>query len=97
MNNGRESFESDTLRLTAAAEDAGSRLDAFIGWNTNELSRSYAVRLIENGNPANNGQPSSLLLKERALSPLLIFCLFGFNGSQDLLPDRYVIVFLTVS
>ena len=56
MNNGRESFESDTLRLTAAAEDAGSRLDAFIGWNTDELSRSYAVRLIENGRVAVNGQ-----------------------------------------
>ena len=36
-----------TLTVTASAEDVGSRLDAFIGYNTDELSRSYAVRLIE--------------------------------------------------
>lgn len=40
---------SDRLRVTAAAEDSGLRLDAFIGYNTDELSRSYAVRLIEKG------------------------------------------------
>lgn len=37
------------LTLTAGTEDAGVRLDAFIGYNTDELSRSYAVKLIEQG------------------------------------------------
>ena len=43
------------LSVTASAEDAGSRLDAFIGCNTDELSRSYAVRLIEKGLVSVNG------------------------------------------
>ena len=45
------------LTVTASAEDAGSRLDAFIGYNTDELSRSYAVRLIEKGLVSVNGKP----------------------------------------
>ena len=44
------------LTVTASAEDAGSRLDAFIGYNTDELSRSYAVRLIEKGLVSVNGK-----------------------------------------
>jgi len=43
------------LTVTASAEDAGSRLDAFIGYNTDELSRSYAVKLIEKGMVSVNG------------------------------------------
>ena len=43
------------LTVTAAAEDAGTRLDAFIGYNTDELSRSYAVKLIEKGRVEING------------------------------------------
>ena len=43
------------LTVTASSEDAGSRLDAFIGYNTDELSRSYAVRLIEKGLVSVNG------------------------------------------
>lgn len=39
----------DILIFTADAEDNGIRLDAFIGMNTEELSRSYAVKLIEDG------------------------------------------------
>ena len=46
----------NTIVLTAAAEDAGCRLDAFIGYNTDELSRSYAVRLIEKGRISINGR-----------------------------------------
>lgn len=45
------------LTVTATPEDAGSRLDAFIGCNTDELSRSYAVRLIEKGLVSVNGSP----------------------------------------
>ena len=44
-----------TLAVTASAEDAGLRLDAFIGYNTDELSRSYAVKLIEKGLVSVNG------------------------------------------
>lgn len=44
------------LTVTASAEDAGTRLDAFIGYNTDELSRSYAVRLIEKGLVNINGE-----------------------------------------
>lgn len=44
------------LTVTASAEDSGSRLDAFIGYNTDELSRSYAVRLIEKGLVSVNGK-----------------------------------------
>lgn len=47
---------SDILTVTAAAEDSGLRLDAFIGYNTDELSRSYAVRLIEKGLVTVNGE-----------------------------------------
>ena len=45
-----------TIIIKAGGEDAGARLDAFIGWNTDELSRSYAVRLIEKGMVRINGQ-----------------------------------------
>lgn len=47
------------LTVTASEEDAGSRLDAFIGYNTDELSRSYAVRLIEKGLVSVNGKTVS--------------------------------------
>ena len=43
------------LTVTASPEDAGTRLDAFIGYNTDELSRSYAVKLIEKGRVSVNG------------------------------------------
>lgn len=45
------------LTLTAGTEDAGARLDAFIGYNTDELSRSYAVKLIEQGLVSVAGSP----------------------------------------
>ena len=44
------------LTLTVSADDAGSRLDAFIGYNADELSRSYAVKLIEKGRVSINGK-----------------------------------------
>ena len=43
------------LTVTASPEDSGTRLDAFIGYNTDELSRSYAVKLIEKGRVKVNG------------------------------------------
>ena len=43
------------ITITAEAEDNGSRLDAFIGCNTDELSRSYAVKLIEKERVTVNG------------------------------------------
>lgn len=43
------------LSVTASPEDAGMRLDAFLGCNTDELSRSYAVKLIEKGCVEING------------------------------------------
>ena len=43
------------LTVKASAEDTGARLDAFIGYNTDELSRSYAVKLIEKGCVRVNG------------------------------------------
>lgn len=46
----------NVLTVTASADDAGSRLDAFIGYNTDELSRSYAVKLIERGLVSINGE-----------------------------------------
>lgn len=48
-----------SLTVTAAPEDTGVRLDAFIGYNTDELSRSYAVRLIEQGMVEVNGRPET--------------------------------------
>lgn len=50
--------EGGVIVLCAGPEDAGARLDAFIGWNTDELSRSYAVRLIEKGRVTVNGKPA---------------------------------------
>ena len=47
------------LTVTASAEDSGTRLDAFIGYNADELSRSYAVRLIEKGLVSVNGTPAA--------------------------------------
>ena len=49
-------MEDNKLIVTASAEDSGLRLDAFIGCNTDELSRSYAVKLIEKGNVKINGE-----------------------------------------
>ena len=54
------------LTVTATAEDSGQRLDAFIGYNTDELSRSYAVRLIEKGRVSVNG--SVVTSKKQAVS-----------------------------
>ena len=53
------------LTVTASEEDAGSRLDAFIGYNTDDLSRSYAVRLIEKGRVSVNG--SAVTSKKQAV------------------------------
>lgn len=53
------SSDMDKYRLTLSAgtEDEGSRLDAFIGYNADELSRSYAVKLIEQGLVRVGGSP----------------------------------------
>ena len=47
---------ADALRIEVLPEYDGSRLDAFIGCNTDELSRSYAVRLIEDSHVSINGE-----------------------------------------
>lgn len=48
---------SDSILIVkAGTDDAGTRLDAFIGYNTDELSRSYAVKLIEKGRVSINGK-----------------------------------------
>lgn len=49
-------MEKQRLALTAGPEDSGSRLDAFIGYNADELSRSYAVKLIDQGLVFVNGE-----------------------------------------
>ena len=55
------------INIIAQNEDNGIRLDAFIGYNTDELSRSYAVRLIEQGKVSVNGKPvTSKKLKLRS-------------------------------
>ena len=54
------------LNVSASAEDSGTRLDAFIGYNTDELSRSYAVKLIESGRVSVNGE--TVTSKKRAVS-----------------------------
>ena len=47
---------SDSIfTVSVLPSDSGTRLDAFIGYNTDELSRSYAVRLIEQGRVTVNG------------------------------------------
>ena len=51
-----ENNSPEKLCIEAWPDDAGMRLDAFIGYNTDELSRSYAVKLIEQGNVTINGQ-----------------------------------------
>lgn len=48
--------ETGCISLVVNSEDAGARLDAYIGWNTDELSRSYAVKLIEKGRVTVNGR-----------------------------------------
>ena len=59
-------MEQVRLTLKAAPEDSGSRLDAFIGYNADELSRSYAVKLIEQGLVFVNGEKA--LSKKQAVS-----------------------------
>ncbi|MBR0308595.1 MAG: RluA family pseudouridine synthase [Mogibacterium sp.] len=49
-------MDENRLKVTASSEDSGIRLDAFIGYNTDELSRSYAVKLIERGLVQINGK-----------------------------------------
>ena len=53
-------MEGTRITVTASPEDSGARLDAFIGWNTDELSRSYAVKLIEKGRVSVNGKTAAL-------------------------------------
>ena len=67
------------LTVKASAEDSGERLDAFIGYNTDELSRSYAVKLIEKGRVSVNGH--TVTSKKRAVSEgdtvtIDIYCLW---------------------
>ena len=62
---GNISANENMLVLTADAEDAGCRLDSFIGYNTDELSRSYAVKLIEKGCVSING--SAVTSKKKAV------------------------------
>ena len=50
-------MEDTRISVTVSSEDDGSRLDAFIGWNTEGLSRNYAVKLIEKGLVSVNGDP----------------------------------------
>jgi 23S rRNA pseudouridine1911/1915/1917 synthase len=52
-------MEDTRITVTVSPEDAGARLDAFIGWNTGELSRNYAVKLIGKGLVSVNGSPVS--------------------------------------
>ena len=52
----KEMPEDRQITVTASEDDEGTRLDAYIGYNTDELSRSYAVRLIGNGNVSVNGR-----------------------------------------
>ena len=59
-------MEDNKIVVTVSPEDAGARLDAFIGWNTDELSRSYAVKLIEKGLVRVNGSPAAS--KKRSLN-----------------------------
>lgn len=51
-------LNNEIIELSVGSEDAGERLDAFIGRNTDELSRSYAVKLIERGRITINGLPA---------------------------------------
>ena len=50
-------MKSEILTIQVAAEDAGARLDSFMGSNFEELSRSYSVKLIERGLVSVNGSP----------------------------------------
>ena len=50
-------MKSEILTIQVAAEDAGARLDSFMGCNFEELSRSYSVKLIERGLVSVNGSP----------------------------------------
>lgn len=42
-------MEKETIILNVNKEDDGNRLDAFIGSNASDISRSYAAKLIEQG------------------------------------------------
>lgn len=46
----------ELITITVAPEDAGTRLDAYIGSNLEDVSRSYAAQLIENGCVSINGK-----------------------------------------
>ena len=48
-----------TTVLTAANEDAGTRLDAFLAARLPELSRSRAASLVQEGRVTVNGRPVS--------------------------------------
>jgi len=54
------------LSITVSPEDSGARLDAYIGCNTDELSRSFAVKLIEKGSVKVNG--SAVTSKKHSVS-----------------------------
>ncbi len=48
--------DSDLITLLASAEEAGTRLDAYISGAIEDLSRNYAQQLIEEGNVSIDGK-----------------------------------------
>ena len=48
-----------TLHLKAETEDAGTRLDAFVAFHANGLTRSQAARYIEEGRVSVDGKPAA--------------------------------------
>ena len=67
-----------TLHLKAEAEDAGVRLDAFVAYRANGLTRSQAARYIDEGRVAVDGKPAS---KSCRIDSLRI----GADGSRSII------------
>ena len=61
-----------TLHLKAEAEDAGTRLDAFVASHANGLTRSQAARYIEEGRVSVDGEPAALTPTEYDILKLLM-------------------------
>ena len=70
---------SEALNLTVTAEEAGQRLDAYLA-SVTDLTRSAAVRLIDDGQVTVNGKSSNKKEKVKTvlsdiMIPMLIFCI----------------------
>ena len=76
----------ESLTLQPNKEDAGTRLDAWLAANVEELTRSAAVRLIEEGRVTRGGKP--LVKKDKVIGGETIEVALPEPEAVDVVPQN---------